>query len=111
MPENWKKPDSSGFITENSIIENISYCDNEIDKISKRKMYKFNKLIGSAAGGNITDKKYTANDAGKTEYYCFYYDEEKDLYKKVILSTEGNYSFYNESEEAKEIVKWLKKIE
>lgn len=110
LPENWNTPDSLGYLTENEIIENISYCKNEIDKFSKRKMYKFNKKIQNAANGNITSKKNTANDAGQTEYYCFFYDENKNAYKKINLSTEGDFSYHNESDEAKEIVDWLKKI-
>ena len=107
---NWNGTDSLGFISETDLLNNIAMCDTSIEKVTERKLYLNNKLIQGAAMGTLTEKKNTSNDAGSTKYSCYYYDIEMDAFKKVLLNVEGDWSYHNESTEAKKITTWMKKI-
>jgi len=111
LPANWKRPDSLGFISEEDILDNLSKCKNKIKNITARKLYENNKLLEGAAIGSFSEKENTANDMGWIQYSCYQFDVEKGLYKKIKLHVEGDWSFHNESNEAKEITAWMKKIE
>lgn len=110
-PSTWHKADSLGYISEAFLLENIANCEAELHKVSKRKVYKNNQLIAGAAKGSFSDESNSGNDAGTWMYTCFQYDAEKGLYKQVILAVDGDFSYANLSDEAAEIVKWMKSLE
>lgn len=110
LPSKWNYTDTSGFITENKLIENISNCENKIGEISKNELYRFSFLINKAIEGNMTEKINVGNDAGQYQYSCYKFDANSGLYKKVILSVEGDFRYHNENFEAIEISEWMKKL-
>lgn len=110
-PQKWNKVDSNGYITPALLEENINSCDSELEKVSKRKMYKYNKLISGASIGSYSEKSNTAYDLGTSTYSCYTFDKEKGQYKKVILAVEGDFSYKNTSSEAEKIMNWLKEID
>jgi hypothetical protein len=110
LPSNWNREDSLGYISEADLIDNLSQCNEKIDKVTSRRLYLNNKLIDGAANGTFSERENTSNDAGGMEFSCYQFDQELNLYKKVTLNVEGDWSYHNESEEAEKITKWMKKI-
>lgn len=110
LPSKWSKEDSSGYIAESALLENISYCNKKVAKVSKRKLYKNNQLIDGAANGKLSSRNGSSRDGGVHRYNCYQYDKTRDLYKKIILKIEGDMEVVNESENAAKIVAWMKKI-
>lgn len=110
LPSKWNREDSLGYISESALLENISYCNKKAEKVSKRKLYKHNQLIAGAANGKISLHDNTTADMGTRQYTCYWYDETRNLYKRVILKIEGDMEAVNESKNAAKIVDWMKKI-
>jgi hypothetical protein len=108
LPDSWQNIDSTGHISEADLIENISNCDSKTNEISKSTLYKYNKLIDQAADGTISEPVNVGNDAGGTGLYCYQYNADLGLYKRVLLDVEGDWRYHNESSQAKTITKWLK---
>ena len=110
-PDIWHHPDSLGYIGVEQLLANLANSSVELNKVSKRKLYKNNKLIKGASKGSFSEKSNTSYDMGASTFSCYHYDSEKGKYKKVILAVEGDWSYANLSKEAKEIVYWMKSIE
>ena len=111
LPVKWNKVDSLGYISKENLLENITNCDSKIEDVSNNNLIKYSTLINKAINGNISTKINTANDAGQTSYICYQFDTDLGLYKKIILKEQGDFSFHNESQEAKKIIKWMNNIE
>ncbi|NOQ71773.1 MAG: hypothetical protein GQ574_07225 [Crocinitomix sp.] len=111
LPEGMNGADSLGYISESELIENISNCDGIIGSVTKRKLYTQNKLINKAANGAFSEGTSHGADMGQYSYYCYQFDTDVGRYKRILLHTEGDWSYYNESNEAKAITRWMKKIE
>ncbi len=110
LPEEWNYADSLGYISEEHLQENLARCTEKLGKTTKRRLYLNNKLIAAAAEGTLSERKNIGADMGATTYLCYQYDKEKNLYKRVVLDTEGDWSYYNQSQEAKEITRWMKQF-
>ncbi|MFT5822371.1 MAG: hypothetical protein ACI8ZM_003627 [Crocinitomix sp.] len=111
LPNDWNGPDSLGYISESQLIENISNCDSKIGSVSKRTLYTHNKLINDAATGSNSEPESNGADIGRYAYYCYQFDTDAGLYKGVVLEVDGDWSYHNESNAAKSIAKWMKKID
>ena len=110
MPSKWNYEDSLGYISESKLLENLSYCNKQIAHVSKHALYKNNSMIEDASKRTGSLKPGTTKDGGISQYSCYLYDSSKYLYKKVTVKAEGDLTYINESNEAKQIYEWMKGI-
>lgn len=108
--EDWRKPDSTGYIGAADLEFNISLTDSVIAVVDSADLMDHVELISGAKNGYITEPRNTACDAGSSTVYAYYYDEDADGYLKVFLGSSGDFSSANTSDEARKLVAWLKKF-
>ena len=109
-PEDWRRPDSTGYISESDLLYNISETDSVIEVVGSNELKKHVALIEGAKDGFITEPENIGNDAGSASLYGYWYDPGVDAYLKVFLGLSGDYSSENTSSEAKKLVAWLKEF-
>jgi hypothetical protein len=109
-PQKWNEPDSLGYITEEQLIDNLSYCNLNINTISSSNLTKYNSLVESASKGKLSNAKPGGNDMGIMSYYCYWYDTAKGKYKQILLSQDGDWSLTNSDYNAIKIDTWMKTI-
>lgn len=110
LPEFWNYTDASGYISKSELEENLIYCTTMIDEVSEKTLNKYNNLIDAASKGSLSEIKNIGQDGGGLEYCCYLFDSNLNLYKKVTIDVQGDQSYYNKSHAAKDILKWMKKL-
>lgn len=78
--------------------------------IEQAKIIEMFQKIDAASKGGYSKGVNTANDAGSYVFICYKFNKDTQKYTKVLLSEAGDWSKYNTSEEAKELVEWLKTV-
>ncbi|MBN2697495.1 MAG: hypothetical protein JXR52_01610 [Bacteroidales bacterium] len=110
FPEDWKSADRTGFIGQADLAYNISLADSVIKTIGSTELMNHVALIEGAKDGHISERVNTACDAGTASLYCYWYHSTEAACKKIFLAASGDFTWKNESEEAEELVRWLKKF-
>jgi len=108
--EEWRKPDSTGYIGAADLEFNISLTDSVIVVVDSLELMDHVEMISGAKDGYITEPRNTAYDAGSSTFYAYYYDEEADAYQKIFLGSSGDFSSANTSDEAQKLVAWLREF-
>ncbi|MFO7615728.1 MAG: hypothetical protein R6V75_00580 [Bacteroidales bacterium] len=108
QPEEWKIPDSSGFITEEELEFNLEQTDTVYGKVRSTDLVYHYDLIPDARGGNIRDLGTYMADAGVGTLYAYYPRRISRRIERVFLASSGDVNFENTSSAARMIVTWLK---
>lgn len=108
FPKNWHPIDSSGYISESEMNDNLSKIDSFYITLDKTNLLKNFNLVQYAAEGEITKPFMTGADMGETIYSAFSYDLVSRKYKHVLINQSGDWSVINKSPEANQIFNWLK---
>jgi hypothetical protein len=108
LPDDWREPDSTGFIQEDDLLFNIEQTDSIVGVIDSTELMEKAALIPGAKNGKITNPVNIAADAGSASLYGYYYNSDEEAYEKIFLAASGDFSSHNESDEGKELVVWLR---
>jgi len=99
-------PDS-GYISEKDLLADYKLADKVVFEFSHFILSKRIKQIGDAAKGELSTPTRTAYDAGRRKYSAYYFDQNKRMYKEVVLSISGDLSQTNLSSTADTLNGWL----
>jgi len=106
-PNNWRYPDTAGYITESDMNENIQQLDTVSFIIEKDTLLKYFSMLKGASEGQLSDPYNRMFDAGETIYSGYLYDSIIKKYKHVLIKQWGDWSIDNNSPEAEKIYRWL----
>lgn len=110
LPQSWSWPDSLGYISGKELIQNLYQTDTTYLTIDITELNEKAAMITGTINGAISDSINPKADAGLYSIYCFYWDSEKNMYKRQVLKTVGDIEFYNKESEAIELSDWLIEI-
>jgi hypothetical protein len=109
-PKNWNTPDSLGYIGEQQLEDNISYCNSIVNTVTNNDLANYNLLVDAASRGKLITRRQEVYDMGAMTYYCYWYDTVKGKYKQILLSQTGYLIIINTDYNAMMINIWLKTI-
>jgi len=95
--------DSSGYYSKEDIDLLIRDAQKQPVNVPKDDVDLMCLLIPIADKGAYSDTTFTGADMGSTITFAFHYESVSDSYKKIILRVEGDFSYHNTSESAKQI--------
>ena len=107
---NWVFPDSLGYVSEADMEKNLAACDSTIEIVSPAEYSTYATKALTCVNGNLSRPQNVMADAGENIWAFYVYDAEKKRYKRVILTTTGDWSQENQAAGVKEIVDWMKTI-
>lgn len=107
-PEDFRSPDSTGFLSREDLEHNLTETDSLITTIGQLELEAHVALIQGAAAGEIGELQHRAYDAGTSTLACYLYDSGQDAYRYVFLGMSGDWEQFNQSEEAGDLVEWLR---
>lgn len=109
-PEDFRLPDSTGYISRADLLHNLTQTDSIIHHIIPKDLEKHTALISGAAEGKTGEAENIAADAGSFVHACYLYDSQKDKYQYIFLASSGDWQQSNEAPQAETLVTWLKGI-
>ena len=109
-PEDYRWPDSAGYLSTEDLQYNLSLTDTLIDHIKQKELDRYTGLIAGAADGALSDRTRRGADMGSSMLFCYAYDQNAGSYKQVLLSLSGDHEQFNQSAEGEELVDWLKEF-
>jgi hypothetical protein len=107
LPKNWHPIDTSGYLSESDMNDNLNMIDTFFITLDKNSLLKNFSLVQYAAEGEISKPSQTGADMGETVYSAFQYDQAGRKYKHVLINETGDWSRINKSPEANKIFSWL----
>lgn len=107
LPEGYRVPDSTGYLSLANLEYNLEQADSIIDRVDGEELEMYLDYIPGAAYGEIGKSEIIAADAGASVLSCYLYDPIKDAYRYVFLAQSGDLEQFNLSEEAEVLVDWL----
>ncbi len=110
LPESYIIPDSSGYISLEGLIQNLSQCDSTIQNIGGDDLEYYAGFISGASSGEVGKAENIAADAGGSVLSCYLYDPEKDMYQYIFLASSGDWQQSNDTPEAEILVEWMRSI-
>jgi hypothetical protein len=111
LPESYRLPDSSGYMSLEDLEHNLSLADSIVLQVDSIILEKQIRLIPGAAEGALGDAENIAADAGSSTLSCYIYNDDLDVYRKVKLAQSGDWEQFNLSREAEKLVKWLREFD
>lgn len=109
-PENYRWPDSEGYLSSEDLQYNLDQTDTLLHNIRYKELERYTRLISGAAEGSLSDRTQRGADMGSSFLSCYFYDHDTGSYKHVLLSLTGDHEQFNQSGEAEELVEWLKEF-
>ena len=106
-PKNWHSIDTSGYICESEMNDNISQIDSFYLTVDRNILLRNFNLVQYAAEGEISKPNNSGADMGETVHSAFLYDPVAGKYKHVLINQSGDWSRNNKSPESKQILQWL----
>lgn len=110
LPENFRIPDSTGYISQEDLDYNLSQCTSIIGNVEEEDLDYYSGLISGASDGKIGEPENIAADAGSAVLACYKYDPDKDMYQYISLAASGDWQQANNAPEAEILVEWLREI-
>ncbi|MCK4745680.1 MAG: hypothetical protein KAT15_01525 [Bacteroidales bacterium] len=111
LPESYRFPDSTGYLSLEDLEHNIGLTDSVIEQVDGAELEKYRNYIPGAAKGEIGESSNVAADAGTSMLSCYLYDIHEDAYRKVFLAQSGDWEQFNLSEDAEKLVDWLREFD
>ncbi len=110
LPEDFRLPDSAGYISAEDITYNLSQTDSIFHSVEAEGLEYYVDLIAGAAEGEISVLENVAADAGTSVLSCYLFDPDVEMYQYVFLAQSGDWEQFNNSPEAEILVDWLKDL-
>lgn len=110
-PEDWKNADEDDYISKSDLLDNLKQCSETGVSVSQSVLDEKNSLVPSAANGSLSSPKNTLVDAGSLVCECFLYQPRSKRYKRITLDVRGDWSYHNNSDDAKKLVEWMNEIQ
>lgn len=107
LQDDFRLPDSTGFISRRDLVHNLSLTDSTMAVVEPDELNFYADLIPGAAEGEIGESQNIAADAGSAVFSCYLYDQDADAYRYVFLAQSGDWEQFNLSGEAGILVDWL----
>ena len=104
--EGWNFPDDNGFISEESMKENLEKTDLSDKKIDLETLQKYAAKILSVKYDDYFVEQ-TMCDFGAIVNVCYLFNDKTKMYKQILLSENGDWAKINNHSVAKEIDDWL----
>jgi hypothetical protein len=98
------------FITKSELQDNLRFVNDTMGLIDSATLVNMYQLIPSAGTGSLTAEKHTGNDMGELSYIGYEWNENRQMYKVIILEVFGDYSQSNTHEDAITLAKWLNSV-
>jgi hypothetical protein len=113
-PESWHRiemtgPDSGSYIQE-ALEANYAKAEKAIYRIPQMELHEKYSLIAAAVGGPYSNYRRTAYDAGAVQFSAFLLDQDRGMYRQVLLSLSGDFSQENRHPDAIALDRWLKSL-
>ena len=109
-PEDFRLPDSTGYISRADLLYNLTQTDSIIHHILRKDLEKHTALISGAAEGKTGEAENIAADAGSFVHACYLYDSQKDKYQYIFLASSGDWQQSNDTPEAEILVEWMRSL-
>jgi hypothetical protein len=109
-PQEWNFPDNHFNLTESQVRDNIANCLYSGKTVSQEEFKKYINYIKNISSSKVTALKNVAADAGTTEYICYVFLPDSNIYKGFIIKQEGDFTCENLNFFSKKVSIWLKNI-
>ncbi len=109
-PQGWNFPDKYYSLTESQVRDNMGNCLFSGITISQTELNKYVSYIKNISLSKVTAIKKVAADAGTTDYLCYMFIPDSNIYKGYIIKKEGNITCENLNFYSKKVSGWLKSI-
>jgi len=107
-PNDWKFVDSLGYITQDKLLLNYNQASTSLGQIDLDELLEKSQLIESTLNGELSERDCPGADIGSFSLHCYYWDSDKNKYKRQFLSMTGDCERINTADEAKELTNFLK---
>lgn len=105
--KDWRKADS-GYYSKTDLEYNYRAADSITGKVDRVELCHYYNLIESASEQKLSKRVHSAYDAGASTFIAYIWDENREKYKMVFLSMEGDFSRDNLNPNAIAIADWLR---
>jgi hypothetical protein len=100
---------SDGYYAEQELRSKYKHSKTYLGKVPEDTLKWSHDLATKVTINDFSDTTRVGADMGSTEYSVYIYRSQNSRYQKILLRVEGNPAFYNKSESAIALVKWMKK--
>ncbi|MBK9981885.1 MAG: hypothetical protein IPP15_05585 [Saprospiraceae bacterium] len=107
LPEDLVEPDSSGYISKANLLANLTKADSIVYNISIHALQNQVELIDAVDEKKFSEIEHVGADIGIVNLYCYQWDKNRNLYKRFLLATGGDFIQYNLDPEARELTAWM----
>ncbi|MFZ1678676.1 MAG: hypothetical protein WBP41_13820 [Saprospiraceae bacterium] len=107
LPEDLVEPDSSGYISKSNLLANLAKADSVVYNISIHDLQNQIGLIDAVDENKFSEIEHVGADIGIVNLYCYRWDKNRNLYKRLLLATGGDFIQYNLDPEARELTAWM----
>ena len=110
LPDNWTFPDADGYISKDDLKENLANTDTIFHTVNKDKMLNYFASRNKLLLGEVDTSDTMMADAGMSVMYVYVWNSNKELYKRKLLKSKGDFQLTNNSVKTKETVDWLESV-
>jgi hypothetical protein len=107
LPKIWHYPDTSGYISESFMNDNLSQLDTGKYYTDKNELLEQFSKLGKISEGKLSKPVSRGADMGQTNYSGFLYDASGKRYKEITIKIWGDWVVENTAPEAEEVYRWL----
>lgn len=112
MPDRdkWNLPDDDGFISKEDLAENFELANTLVREISRSTVRQKADLIAGTLDGELSERSNRGADMGGRGWYCYFWDADKEMYKRQMLAVTGDWHQFNTAPDAQALLQWLQTI-
>lgn len=110
-PEKWNQPDSNGYITQEKIDENLSFCNISKGNVSIDLLSYYYDISVAIKADRFSDPISKGCDMGSVKFYYYAFESISGKYKAILLCEDGDWATYNKDNNAIKVTNWLKSIQ
>ncbi|MEP6793205.1 MAG: hypothetical protein ABJB16_02680 [Saprospiraceae bacterium] len=107
LPEDLVEPDSTGYISKTDLLSNLAKADSIVYSISIHDLQNQIGLIDEVDENKFSEIEHVGADIGIVNLYCYRWDKNRSLYKRILLATGGDFIQYNLDPEGRELTAWM----
>ncbi len=100
---------ADGYYTKQELLSKYQHAKTFLRKIDVDSLHWANDLAIKVTTNDLSDTMRVGADMGSFVYSVYIYRPQNTKYQKIILRTDGDYTFYNKSENAITLVTWMRK--
>ncbi len=106
-PKHWVHPDNDGYISKDDLIANLNQQDTTFFSVDLYKALDYFEDRFDMLSTDLDTSDVYMADAGIGGLYVYVWDSNKELYKKQLLESSGDFSVRNTKPKVDGLVKWL----